>query len=116
MYDYLKDTPHYHELLKGQDLIYSIGLVDYIPADALQAQTRFFFDLLNPGGHLVIAHKDSKNFHPLTPDWWADWTFHLRNEQEVVDLFKESGISDYTLTVERETNTNIIFFIDIMKK
>ena len=116
VYDYLKESEKYHEILKGQDLIYSIGLADYIPADALKAQILFFFNLLNKGGHLIIAHKDSKNYHPVTPDWWADWSFHLRNEQEVVDLFTSSGIKNYSLSVERETDTNIIFSVDIMKQ
>ncbi len=116
VYDYLKEPSRYNEILKGQDLIYSIGLADYIPAEALQEQTRFFYDLLNKDGRLIIAHKDSKNYHPLTADWWADWNFYLRNEDEVIDLFKNSGIKNYSISVEREKETNIIFFVDIRKK
>ena len=116
VYDYLKKPENYFEILKNKDLVYSIGLADYIPAEPLKAQTKFFFDLLKPGGLLIIAHKDSKNYHPLTPDWWADWTFHLRNEDEVVDIIKTSGINNYSLKVEREKKTNIIFFLIIEKK
>ncbi len=115
VYDYLKERDHYSKEFSGQDLIYSIGLADYIPADSLSQQIRFFFNLLNPGGRLVIAHKDSRNYIPLTPDWWADWTFFLRDEDEVVNLVKTSGIENYTLTVEREKNTNIIFFLNIQR-
>jgi len=115
VYDYLKDPVTHSKRLSGQDLVYSIGLADYIPADALSDQIKFFYDLLNPGGKLIIAHKDSKNYLPLTPDWWADWTFYLRDEEEVVALVKASGITNYTLTVERESTTNIIFFLNIEK-
>ncbi len=116
VYDYLKEPEKYSKLLSGQDLIYSIGLADYIPAQAFSEQIKFFYDLLKPGGKLVIAHKDSRNYLPLTPDWWADWTFYLRDENEVVNLVKMSGIDNYTLTVEREKNTNIIFFLNIAKE
>lgn len=116
VYDYLKDPETHSRNLQGQDLIYSIGLADYIPAESLKEQIKFFYDLLNPGGRLIIAHKDSKNFIPLTPDWWADWTFYLRDEDEVVNLVKTSGITNYTLTVEREKATNIIFFLNIEKR
>lgn len=116
VYDYLKEPEKFSKLLSGQDLIYSIGLADYIPAESLSEQIKFFYDLLRPGGKLVIAHKDSRNYLPLTPDWWADWTFYLRDEKQVVNLVKISGIENYTLTVEREKNTNIIFFLNIKKE
>ncbi|PKL35079.1 MAG: hypothetical protein CVV44_23420 [Spirochaetae bacterium HGW-Spirochaetae-1] len=116
VYDYLKEPDTYFKMLKNKDIVYSIGLADYIPEEPLKAQTKFFFDLLKPGGLLIIAHKDSKNYHPITPDWWADWTFHMRNEDEVVNIFKSSGINNYSLTIEREKKTNIIFFVIIEKK
>jgi len=115
VYDYLKEPGKYNKLLSGQDIVYSIGLADYIPEDALRKQISFFFDLLNPGGQLIIAHKDSKSYHPLLPDWWADWTFYLRDRDEVKYIVETSGISNYTMTVEQEDDTNIIFFIVITK-
>ena len=115
VYDYLKEPDKYHKLLAGQDVVYSIGLADYIPEDALMKQIGFFYDLLKPGGKLIIAHKDSKNYHPLLPDWWADWTFYLRNIDDVVNLAKSSPIKNYKLNVEQEDNTKIIFFITIEK-
>jgi extracellular factor (EF) 3-hydroxypalmitic acid methyl ester biosynthesis protein len=116
VYDYLKEPEKYQKMLSGQDIVYSIGLADYIPEDALMKQIAFFYDLLKPGGRLIIAHKDSKNYHPLTPDWWADWTFYLRNQDEVVNIARKSGITGYELTVEQEDETNIIFFIILEKK
>jgi len=116
VYDYVKDPDKYREILEGQDLVYSIGLADYLPDDALKSLIRFAYSLLKPGGRLVFAHKDSKNYKPLAPDWWCDWTFYLRNEPEVVDLVQNSGISNFSIKTERENATNIIFFLDIEKK
>jgi hypothetical protein len=116
VYNFVKEPDRYHEILKDKDLVYTIGLADYIPEETLRSLILFLFSLVKPGGKLVIAHKDSKNFSPLAADWWCDWTFHLRNESEMVDIVKTSGITDYHLTVKREARTNIIFFLIIEKK
>jgi extracellular factor (EF) 3-hydroxypalmitic acid methyl ester biosynthesis protein len=116
IYDYVKDPARFSGTLTGRDLVYTIGLADYIPDDVLKKLVSFMYGLLRPGGTLVIAHKDSKNFSPLAADWWCDWTFHLRDEDETVGLVRDSGIADYTLNVIREAETNIIFFIMIEKK
>lgn len=116
VYDYLKDPDTHRDLLGPMDMVYSIGLADYIPAEGFRDLMGFFYSLLKPGGQLVIAHKDSKNYHPLTPDWWADWSFHLRDIDDVVNLAKTSGIENYDLTIEQEDDTNIIFFLIIRKK
>ena len=116
IYDYIRDPSRFGGNLGGKDLAYTIGLADYIPDDAFKKLVSFMYGLLRPGGALVIAHKDSRNFSPLAADWWCDWTFHLRDEAEVVGLVRDSGIGDYRLEVARETETNIIFFILIEKK
>ena len=115
VYDYLKEKEKYFEELKGKDMVYSIGLADYIPADSFKELIKFLFSILKPQGKLIIAHKDSKNYHPLTPDWWADWNFYLRNQDEVVALVEQSGIQQYKLSLQQEDDTNIIFFIIIEK-
>ncbi len=115
VYDYLKEPDKYRKLLTDQDLVYTIGLADYIPDQRLKDLIAFLFSVVKPGGKLVFAHKDSKNYSPLAPDWWCDWTFHLRDMQETVDLVKSTGMRGYNLSVERETDTNIIFFIIIEK-
>lgn len=116
VYDYIKNPDAYRGQLSGQDLVYTIGLADYIPEPSLKSLILFMYSLLKPGGKLVIAHKDSKNFSPLAADWWCDWTFHLRNEPETINLVETSGIKDFNLSVKRETETNIIFFMIIEKK
>jgi extracellular factor (EF) 3-hydroxypalmitic acid methyl ester biosynthesis protein len=116
VYNFVKEPERYREVLRDKDLVYTIGLADYIPEETLRALILFLFSLVKPGGKLVIAHKDSKNFSPLAADWWCDWTFHLRNESEMVDLVKTSGISNFSLTIQRETKANIIFFLVIEKK
>lgn len=116
VYDYLKNPEAFRDILGPQDMVYSIGLADYIPADGFKDLIGFFYTLLKPGGKMIIAHKDSKNYHPLTPDWWADWSFHLRDIDDVIAIAKSSGIENYSLTIDQEDDTNIIFFMTLEKK
>lgn len=116
VYDYLKDPESHREALANRDIIYTIGLADYIPGPALKSLMVFLFGLLKPGGKLLIAHKDSRNFRPLAPDWWCDWTFHLRDEAELRRMVETCGIENFSLTIEREADTNIIFFLIIEKR
>ncbi len=115
VYDYVDQPEEYYKIIGKKDLIYTTGLADYLRPGTLKGLISFGYNLLKPGGKLVIAHKDSKNYKPLTPDWFCDWRFHLRDEPEVVDIVKSSGIKDFSLKIDRESVTNIIFFLIIEK-
>jgi hypothetical protein len=115
IFDYIKSPEKYYPLLGAKDLVYTIGLADYLPEKILKKLILFSFALLKPQGKLVIAHKDSKNYEPIGPDWHCDWTFHLRDEAEVTELLETCGLSDYSFTIERESS-NVIFFITVTKR
>jgi SAM-dependent methyltransferase len=116
VYDFLKQPEKYRAEIGQKDIVYSIGLADYIPYKSLQELIAFFYSLLKPGGRLIVAHKDSKIYKPLTADWLCDWSFHLRSEPELVDLVNTCGIKDYMLKVEKFPWNKIIFFLIIERK
>jgi len=116
VYDYIYSPNEHAEMFMDSDLVYSIGLADYLSDEAFKKFVSFTYRILKSNGTLIIAHKDSKNYNPLSADWWCDWTFNLRNENEVISLIENSGIENYKISIERETNTNIILFIRITKK
>lgn len=68
------------------DLIYSMGLYDYLRAGLASALTRALFSRLEPGGRLVIA-----NFHRDTPgagymEAFMDWWLIHRSNEELLSL------------------------------
>ena len=74
---------------KGQDLIYSAGLYDYLSSCTAQRLTRQLFGMLRPGGRLVVA-----NFASSTPDAgyleaFMDWWLVYRDEAEMEGLTRE---------------------------
>ncbi len=116
VYKYVKNPDEYSSMKNKFDMVYTLGLADYILEEPLQKLILFLYDCVKPGGKLIIAHKDSRNHLPLMADWWADWKFHIRDEPEVLEMVKGSGIKNYEMTVERETEANMIFFMTIEKK
>ena len=93
------------------DLIYSIGLIDYLPDGILKKLIQALYQLLRKEGRLVLTHKNSeKTFPPIPPDWACDWKFVSRDRDEVIKLFHDSGISDFSLTVESDDFEYIYYF------
>ena len=111
--DYCKEKEKYSGILGKHDMVYSIGLADYLPERFLKRLILFCFDLLRPSGILVIAHKDSKQYKPLAPDWWCDWTFYHRSEEDVVNIFRNCNI--FNINVEKEPSS-VMFFVISEKK
>lgn len=102
-------------ILKKQNLIYSIGLADYLSDTTLKRMISFAFSLLNPGGKLIIAHKDRDKYKPLDPDWFCDWTFEPRNVKSLIKLVEDSGIKDFAIDMDWE-DSNKVFFLILTKK
>jgi 16S rRNA G966 N2-methylase RsmD len=72
-----------------QDLIYSIGVADYLPDEFCKELFQSSFRLLNKKGLFVVAFKLTKRYKSLCSDWLCDWHFYERSKQEVIKLIKD---------------------------
>jgi SAM-dependent methyltransferase len=73
-----------------QDLVYSIGLIDYFADKLVVALLNYIHRLLRPGGKVVLG-----NFHAANPDkalmdYVLDWKLIHRDEADMNRLFKAS--------------------------
>ena len=94
-----------------QNLIYSIGLIDYMPDRILKRLICALYKLLPKSGKLILTHKNrEKTFPPIPPDWFCDWKFVPRNKDEVLKLFYDSGISGFTLVSDSDDFGYIHYF------
>ena len=76
--------------LAPQDLVYSIGLIDYFQDRFVVALLDWIHDRLAPGGKVVLG-----NFHPQNPDkalmdHVLDWKLIHRDEADMNRLFEAS--------------------------
>lgn len=98
------------------DLIYTTGLYDYLDERIGTKLTQRMFEMLNPGGRVIIA-----NFLPGTTcsaymDAMLDWKLIYRSDAELMNL--SSTIPAAEIASKRtfiEENENIAF-LDIVKK
>jgi SAM-dependent methyltransferase len=95
-----------------QDLVYSIGLIDYLGDADSKKLIRSLYQLLREGGKLILTHKNrDKTFPPIHPDWLCDWKFVPRNKDEVVRLFYTCGISGFSTSWESDNFGYVFYYI-----
>lgn len=101
--------------LPGFDLIYSVGVFDYLPDGVAKKLTNELFNLLNPGGRLLLA-----NWLPNTPtiaymeaalDWWLVYR-NKEQMQELIEDIPKENINNIDIFVEKN---EVIVFMEIEK-
>jgi extracellular factor (EF) 3-hydroxypalmitic acid methyl ester biosynthesis protein len=94
--------------LPQQDLIYSIGLIDYFNDDFVTKLMDWIFDHLRPGGRAILG-----NFHPKNPtrafmDHVLDWRLIHRDEAKMDELYRASKFGKpYTSIFFEEEGINL---------
>jgi extracellular factor (EF) 3-hydroxypalmitic acid methyl ester biosynthesis protein len=74
------------EIVKGRqlgsfDLIYSGGLYDYLDDQTAVALTMRLFNMLNPGGRLILANFTPTNYGRPYMETFMDWHLNLRSPE-----------------------------------
>jgi len=101
----------YQKRFGKYDLVYSIGLGDYLSDSIVKKLMKFCWYFLKPGGQMVFAHKieDKDPLAPLDPDWFCDWEFVPRSESDVDNLIHSAGLVDFSIAKEWEESGRILF-------
>jgi extracellular factor (EF) 3-hydroxypalmitic acid methyl ester biosynthesis protein len=92
------------------DLVYSTGLFDYLQQPTARRLAWLMFQMLRPGGRLVVA-----NFLPGIPDLgymesYMDWILTYRTRLEMMDISAEIPQAQIReVRVFAEENQNILF-------
>ena len=92
------------------DVIYSIGLLDYLPDKQLVATLRGLRETLRPGGVAYLAFKDVNGYDPCEYQWFVDWFFFERDERQCRELLCAAGFSDNQLSMSRDETKIIMNF------
>jgi extracellular factor (EF) 3-hydroxypalmitic acid methyl ester biosynthesis protein len=88
--------------IRDQDLVYSIGLIDYFSDDLVVRLMDLVHRMLRPGGRVVLG-----NFHPRSPsravmDHVLDWKLVYRTEEDMDRLFERSAFGRPTSDIRFE--------------
>lgn len=90
------------------DILYSVGLCDYIPDNILVKLLRGWRETLAPGGVLYVAFKDCLRYNPLRYQWLVDWHFFSRTEQDCRILFEQAGYDPECIEMSRDHDLGAI--------
>ncbi|MFA5287552.1 MAG: class I SAM-dependent methyltransferase [Candidatus Omnitrophota bacterium] len=122
-FDFLKDDvlslarkKESKEGLKDFDLVYSIGLADYLPDRLLKSFVKFCIEVLKPTGKFIIAHKDIEICKPTPPAWFCDWNFYGRNERDLKNLIASSEAGKFKIEKTIREESGRIFFLVVAKE
>lgn len=95
-----------------QDLIYSLGLFDYLPTDFLVKMFRSLYLLLKPGGKFIAAFKDAGRYRHQDYHWMFDWDgFQQRYEDEFLSIIKDAGVPKDAVENTRDETGIISFYV-----
>jgi extracellular factor (EF) 3-hydroxypalmitic acid methyl ester biosynthesis protein len=111
--------------LKKHDytLIYSAGLYDYIktfpedPTKGTIALTKNLFELVRPGGALVIGNFNSRNplYERFYMEFVVDWQLIYRTKQEMLDFARSIPEREIKSMEVLEEPLGINYFLKIDK-
>ena len=93
-----------------QDIIYSIGLFDYLDDNVLIRLLGALYESLRPGGVLITSFKDRTRYETYEYHWFVDWSSFLqRTEADVRALFDAARIPSSPLSMSRIPNGAVYF-------
>ncbi len=98
------------------DVVYSIGLFDYIPDRYLVPMMSGLRQLLTETGTLYVAFKDMRRYDKTDYQWLVDWHFLQRTEEECRDLLVQAGVDGPSLKMTRDETGTIMNFVADMSR
>jgi extracellular factor (EF) 3-hydroxypalmitic acid methyl ester biosynthesis protein len=93
------------------DIIYSVGLCDYIPDRFLIKILQGWRESVSPRGIIYVAFKDATQYVASEYQWHVDWFFYERTEADCRDLFAKAGYEVDRLEMFRDETGIIMNFI-----
>ena len=89
--------------LRNQDLVYSVGLIDYLRDDLVVKLLDWIYDRLRPGGTAMVGNFDVGNPNKTFMDHMLDWKLFHRVAQDLVNLFARSKFGAVPVEVRFES-------------
>lgn len=97
------------------DFIYSLGVYDYLPDKIAKRLTKKLFQLLNPGGRLLVVNylpdSGTIGYMEAVMDWWLIYR-DKQQMQELIEEIPQASINNVDIFVEQN---EVIIFMEIEK-
>lgn len=101
--------------LPPQDLIYSMGLIDYFSDRTVIRLLNYMHDNLRPGGKVMLGQFHKRNPTRGFMDSVLDWKLIHRDEEDMKDLFRRSKFEKATVEISYDT-TKVQMLVSCQKE
>jgi extracellular factor (EF) 3-hydroxypalmitic acid methyl ester biosynthesis protein len=92
--------------------IYSMGLFDYLVSRVAKAVLKKLYQLLIPGGEIVVGNFHVSNNDRYFLEYWGDWHLIYRTENELINLFDDDPSAKVSVIFDK---SGIQMFLHIKK-
>jgi hypothetical protein len=93
------------------DIIYSVGLCDYIENRLLIPMLRGWREATNDNGVVFVAFKDQALYDKNRYQWPVDWHFLQRSQEDCMEILAEAGFDINQVKVTRDETRVIMNFM-----
>ena len=93
--------------------IYSMGLFDYLTPPAARVVIKKLFQLLHPGGEMIIGNFHVSNQSKHYMEYWLDWVLYYRTEEDLHALLGAESSAKCSTFFE---NTGSQMFLHVKKE
>jgi hypothetical protein len=107
----MKSAEATRRLFGASDVIYSIGLCDYLTDSAMIGILEGWRKSLAGDGVLLVAFKDGPRYDKIEYQWLLDWHFFQRTEDDCRSLFQQAGFDMQELQMTRDATGVIMNFV-----
>jgi extracellular factor (EF) 3-hydroxypalmitic acid methyl ester biosynthesis protein len=96
--------------LPPQDLVYSVGLVDYLADRRASGLVRRLYETMAPGGLLIIGNMNETALSNLWPmEFLTDWSLYYRTEAQMIAWTEGLGAAQAWTETERTGRVRLLF-------
>ncbi len=93
------------------DIIYSVGLADYLPDKLLIPILRAWKESLHPEGVMFLAFKDAVRYDKVEYQWLMDWHFFQRTEADCLSLLEQAEFDLDQVEISRDETGVILQYL-----
>src|SRR5258705_4973584 len=96
--------------LTPQDLIYCVGLIDYLADRRASALVTRLYETLAPGGLLIIGNMNDTALSNLWPmEFITDWTLYYRSDAQMIAWTEGLEIAQAWIETEQTCRVRLLF-------
>ena len=86
-----------------------MGLFDYLTPPVARAVLERLYNLMKPGGEMIIGNFHVSNSGKIYMEYWLDWVLYYRTEEDFLELIEDISPKESTILFEDTGNQMFLY-------